>query len=128
MSQIYHDLPQRTFIEETPGELDDKEHYALKLGAAENTVTLSDDAASTIGYSRGKLQDGQDAVNVSLIGATEKVIAGGAIAKGARIKSDANGKLVAASSGDRSTGIKLTHGTSADGDIIEVIRVVETAP
>jgi len=59
---------------------------------------------------------------------SEAKTAGGSIAKGARVKWGTGGKVVSASAGDKSHGIKLTQGSSADGDIIEIIVLNEDIP
>lgn len=127
----YQDSHLRTFNEATVGALDDKEGYAVALDTAENTVKLATSADDAIGVIRGKLQDGASGdgtVSVAAIGPSDKVVAGGVIAKGARVKAASGGKVVTAASTDRSIGIKLTQGSSADGDVIEIIKVVEVAP
>ena len=80
-----------------------------------------------------KLQNGTvstGTVNVRLLGkgGTSRVVTGGVIAKGARIKIDNSAKAVTAASGDRSIGIKLTEGNSANNDVIEILDIVEVAP
>jgi len=127
----YNESSNRTFLEASAGALDNKERHAVALDSAENTVRLAADADEAIGTMRSKLQNGAQgdgAVNISLIGSTEKVVAGEAIAKGERVKAGADGRYITAATGDRSLGIKLTHGASTAGDIIEIIKVVETAP
>lgn len=127
----YHDTPLRTFKEANVGDLDNKEGCAVALDTDENTVKLATGANDAIGVIRGKLQNGSlgdGSVNVSMHGPTDKVVAGGVIAKGARVKAAPGGKVVVAASGERSIGIKLTQGSSADGDVIEIIKVVEVAP
>ncbi|MGE9267643.1 MAG: hypothetical protein ACQKBY_06065 [Verrucomicrobiales bacterium] len=129
----YNDTPYQTFLEATPGALDDKAGFSVALDTAENSVKLATGADDSIGIMKQKLQPGtisDGAVNVRLLGkgGTVKAVAGGVIAKGARVKSASGGKVVAASAGDRSIGIKLTQGSSADGDVIEILDIVEFIP
>lgn len=127
----YQDTHLRTFKEATVGALDNKEGYAVALDTAENTVKLATGADDAIGVMRGKLQNGalgDGNVSVAAVGPSDKVVAGGVIAKGARVKAASGGKVVTAATGERSIGIKLTHGNSADGDVIEILKVVEVAP
>ena len=129
----YNDTPYATFKEATVGALDNRIGYAVALDAAEGAVQLATGADDSIGFIKTKLQNGalgDGAVNVRLLGkgGTVKAVAGGVIPKGSRVKSAAGGKLVVAGAGDRSIGIKLTQGSSADGDVIEILDVVEVAP
>lgn len=131
--ESHNDSAYQTFKEATVGALDSKEGFAVALDTAENTVKLASSAGDSIGFIKGKMQDGAQgdgSVNIRLIGkgGTVKVVAGGVIAKGARVKSAAGGKVVVAATSDRSIGIKLTHGSSADGDVIEILDIVEVAP
>lgn len=133
MSQIYNDGAYKTFKEATVGALDNKEGYAVALDTAENTVKLATGSADSIGIIKQKLQDGSGGtgdVNIRLLGkgGTVKVVAGGAIAKGALVMTASGGKVVVATTTSRAIGRKLTHGTSADGDVIEILDNIETAP
>jgi hypothetical protein len=130
----YNDSPYQTFKEATVGALDGKEHHVVELDPTnDDGVRLATGANGSVGVLKQKLQDGPlgtGDVNVRLLGGggTIKVVAGGAIAKWARVKSAVGGKVVVASTGDRSIGIKKTNGTSADGDVIEIIDIQEQAP
>lgn len=131
--ETYNDTPYQTFKESTVGALDNKEGFAVALDTGEGTVKVATGADDSIGIMKQKLQNGSigdGAVNVRLIGkgGTVKAVAGGVIAKGGRVKSASGGKVVAASAGDRSIGIKLTQGNSADGDVIEILDIVEFIP
>ena len=131
--QVYNDSPYKTFKEETVGALDGKEGYLLMLGTAENTVKLATSSDVAIGVMAGKLQNGSlgdGAVNVRMLGkgGTVKVVAGGVIPKGSRVVWGTGGKAVVqpASAGSyRTLGRKLTHGSSADNDVIEILDVIE---
>ena len=116
-----------TLTEEVAKALDGKEYFGVALGTADGTVKVATSATDVIGVMQGKMRLGDAAVNVRLLNAegTIKVKAGGVIAKGARVKCDANGKFVVAGAGDRSIGYKLTQGNSADNDVIEVLVLVE---
>lgn len=129
----YSDGAYRTFKEASVGALDEKEGYAVALDSAEECVKLATGAADSIGIMSGKLQNGAQgdgAVSVRLLGkgGTVKVVAGGAIDKGELVMSASGGKVVVATTAARAIGRKLTQGTSADGDVIEIIDNIEVAP
>lgn len=131
--QTYNDTPYATFLETDTGALDGKEGHAVALDDGENTVKLATGSSNSIGFIKQKLQNGpigDGAVNIRLLGkgGTLKAVSGAVIAKGSRVKVDASGRLIAAASGDRSVGIKLTQGNSAAGDVIEILDIIETAP
>ena len=119
--ETYTDTPYYAFAEETTDALLDKEFYLVELGTAQGTVKLATSAANAVGVLFQK-QEGNPHVNVRLLGkgGTVKMIAGGAIAKGARVTWATGGKLASATSGTL-LGRKLTQGTSAANDIIEVL-------
>lgn len=121
----------RTFVEETTDALLDKEFYLVALGTNENTVKLATSVDDAIGVLYQK-REGDPHVNVRLIGkgGTVKVIAGGVIAKGARVIWGTGGKVITRpTSGGihRTLGRKLGQGSSASGDIIEILDVMEDA-
>ena len=84
---------------------------------------------SAIGVMHGKLEGG-DAVSVRLLGkgGTVKVKAGGVIPKDSWVVLGAGGKAIV-QPGDAGThqtlGRKLTQGNSADGDIFELLDLIE---
>ncbi|WP_193214896.1 hypothetical protein [Luteolibacter marinus] len=84
--QTFTDSPYHAFAEEATDALLDKEHHLVALGAAEGTVKLATSIDDAIGVLFQK-QQGNPHVNVRLLGkgGTVKVIAGGVIAKGARV-------------------------------------------
>lgn len=120
--QTYVEGVHRTFEEAAEGALTGKEGHFVKLGTAENTVELCETPGSEIGIMDGKAQGGKD-VRIRLLtgGGTVRVRAGGVIAKGARIKCGTGGKAVAASGSDIASLLKLSQGSSADGDFIEAL-------
>lgn len=113
-----------TFDEETLGALTGKEGYLVEPGTAENTVKLLATPGKEIGviYEKGDTQSKQVLVRLLGKGGTVVVKAGGVIAKGGRIKGDVGGKVLASTELGY-IGKKLTHGNSADGDLIEVLDV-----
>ncbi|WP_193214808.1 DUF2190 family protein [Luteolibacter marinus] len=128
--QTFTDSPYHAFAEEATDALLDKEHHLVALGAAEGTVKLATSIDDAIGVLFQK-QQGNPHVNVRLLGkgGTVKVVAGGVIAKGARVTWGAGAKVVtlsAAAGTYRTVGMKLTQGNSAANDVIELLDVVET--
>jgi hypothetical protein len=126
----YDDTAYKSFKEETVDALLDKEGFLVTLGTAEGTVKLATSINDAMGVIKEK-QKGNPHVNIRLLGkgGTVKVKAGGVIAKGARVKWGTGGKVVTvgASAGTyRTIGTKLSHGNSADGDIIEILDTIES--
>ena len=124
------DSPYCNFAEEATDALLNKEHLLVALGAAEGTVKLATSLDDAIGVLHEK-QEGNPHVNVRLLGkgGTVKLIAGGVIAKGARVTWGAGAKVVtlsAAAGTYRTVGVKLSQGNSAANDVIEVLDTVET--
>lgn len=120
--QTFVEGVHRTFEEAVAGALTGKEGHFVKLGTAENTVELCETPGSEIGIMDGKAQGSSD-VRVRLLtgGGTVRVRAGGVITKGSRIKCGTGGKAVAATSSDIASLLKLSQGSSADGDFIEAL-------
>jgi len=126
MLETYVDKHYRTFTEETAGQLTNKEGYAVEL-TANGTVQLFT-SGICIGFMHSKLQGANDVV-IRLLAPTYKVIAGGAIAIRGQVKGLTGGKVVAATTGSRALGIKISPtAASADGDTLEIITLAETAP
>lgn len=125
--QTYTDGAYWTGAEETSGALTGKETYLVALGTAAGTVKLATSTADAIGVMHSKLE-GETSVSVRLLGkgGTVKMRAGGVIAKGASVKWGTGGKVVAASVGEPALGIKMTQGSSADGDVVEVLDFKHT--
>ena len=128
--KTFTDTPYYTFAEETTDALLDKEFYLVALGTAEGTVKLATSIDDAIGVLFQK-QEGNPPVNVRLLGngGTVKVIAGGVIAKGARVTWGTGGKVItltAVAGTYRTVGMKLSQGSSAANDIIEILDVIET--
>lgn len=127
--KTYTDGAYKTFKEETTDALLDKEFFLVALGTAEGTVKLATSIDDAIGVLESK-REGDPHVNVRLLGkgGTVKVKAGGVIAKGARVKWGTGGKVVTIGTTPgtfRTIGVKLTQGSSADGDVIEIDDIVE---
>lgn len=123
--ETYTDGAYRTFTELVADALTGKEGYLVELDAATGKVQLLD-AGVAIGVMHCKLEGGND-VSIRLLGkgGTVKVVAGGVIAGGARVKGASGGKVVTNGGYGRGLGVKLTTGNSANNDVIEVLDVVE---
>ena len=124
------DGPYVTFTEAVAGALDNKEDHLVAL---DNTgkLVLFTGSAPAIGVMVGKLQAGQSAVQVRLLGkgGTVRVIQNAAITPGARVMAvNANARVVTIGAAARSLGFKLTDSAGAAGDVIEIADVVEYAP
>ena len=127
--KTYTDSPYLSLQEVTLGDLSGKNGYLLELGSADNTVQLASGPDTAIGVMFEKFEKG-DTVSVRLLGkgGTVKVKAGGVIAKGGRVVWGTGGKVVAqpTTTGTyRTLGRSLTQGNSADGDVIEILDVIE---
>lgn len=120
------DTPYKPFKEETTDALLNKEGYYVQLGTAADTVALATSGNLAIGVLYQKNQ-GDPHVNVRLLGkgGTVKVVAGGVIAKGANVGWGSGGKTVVMATGN-TLGKKLTQGSSADNDVIEIIDCPRT--
>lgn len=121
--------PYATFAEETTDALLDKEFYLVALGTDAGTVKLATSVDDAFGVLAAK-REGDPHVSVRLLGkgGTVKVIAGGVIAKDARVIWGAGGKVLTkptAAGNQRTLGRKLSQGNSAANDIIEIDDIVE---
>lgn len=118
--ETYTDGPYKPFKEATLDALLDKEFFLVELGTASDTVQLATSDVLAIGVLHKKHQ-GSPNVTVRMFGGggSMKVKAGGVIAKGARVKWGTGGKVVSATTGAL-IGRKLTQGSSADNDVIEI--------
>lgn len=129
MSSIaYIDGNVRTFVIETPGQLDGKTDYLVELGTAPESVKLLSAAANAIGSVRNLRQPGAGSVAVRLLGrgGTVRLVQSGAINRGALVKAAPGGTVVAATTaGDRVIGRKLSSGPGLAGEVIEVLDVIE---
>lgn len=128
--QTYQDTPYHPFKEGTPKALDDKEFLLVELDTAADTVKVATAVDKPIGVLARK-QEGNPHVTVRLLGkgGTVKVMAGGAIPKGSRVIWGTGGKVIVQPSGTGNyltLGVKLTQGTSADKDIIEILDYPQT--
>lgn len=124
--ETYTDTAYKCFAEETTDALLNKEGYLVELGTADGTVKIATSSALAIGVLFQK-QPGNPNVTVRLLGkgGTIKVVAGGVIAKGALVVWGTGGKFVTAASGN-TLGRKLTQGSSADNDVIEIVDQLRT--
>lgn len=89
-------------------------YLIVKQGTADGKILTADAAAAgTLGVvsQPGQTISAGEVTDVVLLGETE-VVLGGDVSAGASITSDANGKAVTASTGERSVGIALMSGGS----------------
>lgn len=124
--ETYDDTAYKAFAEETTDALLDKEGYLVELGTAQGTVKLATSGNAAIGVLFAK-RPGDPHVNVRLLGkgGTVKVRAGGVIAKGANVGWGTGGKVVTLATGN-TLGRKLGQGSSADGDMVEILDAFRT--
>lgn len=124
--ETYTDTPYKPFKEAVLDALLNKEGYLVELGTAADTVQIATSANNAIGVLVHK-ENGNRHVNVRLLGkgGTVKVVAGGVIAKGANVGWAAGGKVVTLATGN-TIGRKLTQGSSADNDVIEIADAFRT--
>lgn len=129
MSSIaYIDGNVRTFVIETPGQLDGKTDYLVELGTALESVKLLSAPTNAIGAVRNLREPGAGSVTVRLLGGggTLRLVQSSAISRGALVKAAAGGTVVAASTaGDRVIGRKLSSGPGQAGEVIEVLDAIE---
>lgn len=128
--ETYQDTPYHPFAEETTDALLNKEFFFVALGTNEGTVKLATSQDDVIGVLYRKDQ-GNPHVNVRLLGkgGTVKVKAGGAITKAARVIWGTGAKAIiqpGTAGTYRTLGMKLSQGTSADNDVIEILDIVES--
>jgi hypothetical protein len=100
-------------------DLSAKQHYLVKVSGA-NTVALAGAGELCIGSLANKPASGEAAE--VLAGIIVPVVAGDAVLVGAEVASDAAGKAVTATTGDRVFGVALTA-AGADGEEIRVFTL-----
>ena len=127
--KTYSEGPYITLAEETTDALLNKEGYLVSQGTADGTVKLAADGDTSIGVLSAK-REGDPHVTVRLLGkgGTVKVIAGGVIAKDARVIWGTGGKVITqtlTTGTNRTLGRKLSQGNSAAGDINELLDHIE---
>lgn len=99
--------------------------YFLVKQTASDTATLAGAGEDVIGVIANKPRSGELASVQSISGSlTIKVVLGGTVAIGAPLKSDANGKAITATTGNKAFGRAMIAGVA--GDIIEVRPGFET--
>jgi len=126
MSYQYNDSPIYNASEETLLALQDREAYAVDLGADNPNVVLSVDGSAAIGVirERGTLEGTSIAVRLFGQGGSIKVKLSGNITRGDNVKVVAGGTFEVAAAGDLSVGKALEDGLT--GDIIEVLDKTQT--
>lgn len=120
--------PYVTFKEETADQLKGKEGYLVELGTADGTVKiLGARINNAIGTYEGRLAPGSKHVRVRLLGGpgTARYVATGTIAKGAKFKAAAGGKVIAASSG-LLIGRSINQGNTAANERFLAIPIMES--
>ena len=100
-------------------DLSSSQHHLVKVSAA-NTVVLAGAGELAIGVVANKPASGEAAE--VLAGIIVPVVAGAAVEARAEVASDASGKAVTATTGDRVFGVALTA-SSADGEEIRVFTL-----
>jgi hypothetical protein len=130
MKTTHFDSPFQTGKEETLDALLGLGGSLLMLGTADGTYKLatSGDVATHILMRKDALNPNIEILSIYGGGVTCKVPAGGVIAKGARVMWGTGAKFVTAGTTTgtyRTFGRKLTQGSSATGDIIEILVGVE---
>jgi len=124
--ETYTDTPYKSFKEATTDALLNMEGRLVELGTAADTVQLATSGNNAIGVLVHKDQ-GNPHVNVRLLGkgGSVKVVAGGVIAKGANVGWGTGGKVVTLATGN-TLGRKLSQGSSADNEVIEIVDAFRT--
>ncbi len=112
----------KTFLVETAAI---KAGYAIKNGAAEKGVVIGSDDSANLGVAKGNVAAEEsfavgEQIDVALIGEEVLCIAGGAITKGLKCKSDANGKFADVGAGTNPTVLAL-EAAAADETFVAVV-------
>ena len=103
-----HDIPLQV-----SADMSSSQFTFVKVGAADFKVAACGDGEKAVGILQDKPAADGRAGNVRISG-TSKVVAGAAIALGAEVASDANGKCVTAASGDYILGVALEAAGAAN--------------
>lgn len=112
---------EKTFL--STNDLSAKQGFGVALDASNaNSIVLSNaQTLETIGILVYPPKAAGDTCKVALFGPTVRAIASGAITKGAKVTTDASGKMVTTTTpADKVAGIALET-TTADGDSIEIM-------
>lgn len=102
-------------------DLSTKQHFFVKVTAAQSVNLCSAITDVAIGVLNNKPDAANKAAEVDVSGTT-KVVAGAAIAAGARVAPMASGKAQTAASTQVPRGIAL-DAAAADGDVIEIFLI-----
>ncbi len=127
MQQSFTDSPYKQYTAAVPADLVGKEGHIVEQVAGAKTIQLYTNGLA-IGVLQQELESGSGRWTVRLLGkgGTVKVKAGGVIATPAQVKAANGGKVVDGGGAGRAIGVKTSPETnSADGDVIEIIDVVE---
>lgn len=117
MAAAYENVVSTMQAVTAAADLSAKQFFCVKV-TAENAVNLAGAGEAVDGVLQNKPTSGQEAT-VWGVGSTTKAVAGAAVAAGADVTPDANGKLVTAGTGDYILGRAL-FAASADLERISV--------
>ena len=98
----------------------------VKLSAADTIVTASAAADKTVGVCESTAAAG-GMTRYAQLGTKTTVTSGGAIAVGDLLTSDAAGKAVVATDGDRVVGVALTAAAAADAEVTIIITLSQAS-
>lgn len=116
MSQSIKDV-ERTWP--AGADLSTKKYFLVKLNSTKQAILGAAATDSLIGV----LQNKPKLAEAGLVrfGGTSKVVAGGAIAVGARVTTNAAGKAIATTTAADTVIGQAVEAAAADGDVIEII-------
>lgn len=103
------------------GDLSTKQHLFMKVSAAQTVTTCTATTDLAVGVLNNKPDAAGKAAEVDIAGTT-KVVAGAAIAAGAKVAPMASGKAQTAVSTQTPRGVAL-EAAVADGEIIEILLI-----
>ena len=102
------------------GDLSAKQFRFVACNTSGQAAAVASAGATGIGVLQNKPDAAGKAATVAYAGVA-KVVAGGEVAAGANVQSDANGEAILAASADHVLGVALAG--AADGDVIPVLLV-----
>jgi hypothetical protein len=103
---------------EAGADLSAKQFRFVEIASDEQVDAVSSAGGSAIGVLQNDPSAAGRAATIAVAGVT-KVVAGGTVAAGNKVQSDASGDAILAASADHVLGRALTGG--ADGELIEVL-------
>ena len=105
---------------EAGGDLSAGQYRFVELASDAQVDLVAAAGGDAVGVLQNDPSAAGRAATVAVMGVS-KVVAGGTVAAGARVQSDASGEAITAASGDIVLGRALTGGVA--GDVIEVLLV-----